>query len=31
MLDSEPQLTLGRMGEAIVAAWPRKKGTKTTN
>jgi beta-lactamase class A len=25
VIDSEPQLTLARMGEAIVSAWPRKK------
>jgi beta-lactamase class A len=28
IIDSEPQLTMGRMGEAIVAAWPRKRAEK---
>jgi beta-lactamase class A len=31
MLDSEPQLTLGRMGEAIVSAWPRKRAVNGTD
>ncbi|HET7459044.1 MAG TPA: serine hydrolase [Gemmatimonadaceae bacterium] len=28
ILDSEPQLTMARMGQAIVAAWPRGEGPK---